>query len=347
MVAVRARASRSRARARAAATSGRWPPTAATSGRSPRCPGKEESPTGSRCGPRRRHLAARDAGSQPRGPAPPRCRRAPGTARARAAARCDRDRDGLSDARERRLGTSPLDRDSDDDGLSDGREVPRTHTSPRRRDSDRDGLPDGLELGVTRAIADPAGSVRGTDRRRFRPTAIRDTHTDPRRRDTDRDGSADGREDRNRNGRRDRGEPTRCASAADGFAGRGFGHARSSREPDRPASHGKDEDGTPTQPRTAAGMRKRVARKASPAAWNGWRASGHPDREPARRSAGPRRGGARPGHPGPGETLRGVEEGRGAHAHAREECPQRRGKEGCPHTEPHRRGQPPAGTWRL
>ncbi len=118
----------------------------------------------------------------------------------------DRDHDGLSDARERRLGTSPLDRDSDDDGLSDAREVLRTHTSPLRRDSDRDGLPDGLELGVTRRIADPPGIVRGTAKRRFRADADPRTHTNPRRRDTDHDGLSDGREDRNHNGRVDPGE---------------------------------------------------------------------------------------------------------------------------------------------
>ena len=118
----------------------------------------------------------------------------------------DRDRDGLSDTREQRLGTSPIDRDSDDDGIGDGVEVRITRTDPRRRDSDRDGLADGLELGIARGVADPAGSVRGSDRRRFRADADPHTRTDPRRRDSDRDGVADGREDRNHNGRRDPGE---------------------------------------------------------------------------------------------------------------------------------------------
>ena len=118
----------------------------------------------------------------------------------------DRDHDGLSDTRERKLGTSPLDRDTDDDGLSDGREVLRTHTSPLHRDTDGDGLPDGLELGVTRRIADPPGVVRGTRASRFRADADPRTHTSPVRRDTDRDGVSDGREDRNHNGRVDPGE---------------------------------------------------------------------------------------------------------------------------------------------
>lgn len=122
------------------------------------------------------------------------------------ASSADRDRDGLSAGRERARRTSDIDRDSDDDGLSDGAEVRRTHTDPHRRDSDRDGLPDGLERGVTRAVGDPPGPVRGTDRRRFDRDADPRTRTDPRRRDSDRDGLFDGREDANRNGRRDRGE---------------------------------------------------------------------------------------------------------------------------------------------
>jgi TolB protein len=118
----------------------------------------------------------------------------------------DTDRDGLTDARERRLGTSPLDRDSDDDGISDGAEVRRLHTDPRRRDTDRDGLTDGVETGARRPVTDPPGRVRGTDLRRFRADADPRTRTDARRRDTDGDGRADGVEDRNHNGRRDRGE---------------------------------------------------------------------------------------------------------------------------------------------
>lgn len=118
----------------------------------------------------------------------------------------DRDRDGLSAGAERARRTSDLDRDSDDDGLSDDREVRRTRTRPDVRDTDRDRLPDGLELGVRRPVADPPGLVRGTALRRFRADRDPRTRTDPRRRDSDRDGVADGREDRDANGRRDRGE---------------------------------------------------------------------------------------------------------------------------------------------
>lgn len=118
----------------------------------------------------------------------------------------DRDGDGLSAVRERALRTSDLDRDSDDDGLTDVREVRHTRTRPDRRDSDGDRVHDGTELGVRRPIADPPGRVRGTDCRRLVRDADPRTRTDARRRDSDRDGRADGREDRNRNGRVDRGE---------------------------------------------------------------------------------------------------------------------------------------------
>jgi hypothetical protein len=115
----------------------------------------------------------------------------------------DDDDDGLSDKAERRLGTSSRDVDSDDDGIRDGDEK---RTNPARADTDGDGLPDGLEAGVTKPVADPPGVVVGTDRARFRPDRDPRTRTLTRRRDTDRDGLPDRREDRNRNGRRDRGE---------------------------------------------------------------------------------------------------------------------------------------------
>lgn len=118
----------------------------------------------------------------------------------------DRDRDGLPTSREQRLRTSDLDRDSDDDGLSDGVEVRVRHTNPARRDTDRDGITDGVEAGVRKPVKDPAGRVAGTALGRFRRDADPRTRTNPLRRDTDRDGRSDGREDRNHNGRRDRGE---------------------------------------------------------------------------------------------------------------------------------------------
>ncbi len=58
----------------------------------------------------------------------------------------DTDGDGLTDAQEAVLGTSPTDADSDDDGLSDGIEVGTHGTNPLSADSDGDGMPDGFEV---------------------------------------------------------------------------------------------------------------------------------------------------------------------------------------------------------
>jgi hypothetical protein len=125
----------------------------------------------------------------------------------------DDDNDGLSDTTERRLGTSTTDADSDDDGLADGAE---TRTSPIRADSDGDGLPDGLEVGVTVPVSDPPGIAAGTDLRRFRPDRNPRTRTRPLRRDSDGDGLPDGAEDRNHDGRRNRGETDPLSRDSDG-----------------------------------------------------------------------------------------------------------------------------------
>ena len=115
----------------------------------------------------------------------------------------DDDNDGLPDRTELRRGTSTIDRDTDDDGIPDASE---RATNPRRADSDGDGILDGVERGVVVPVADPPGAATGTDLRRFRPDRDPKTRTSAVRADTDRDGIADGREDRNRNGRLDRGE---------------------------------------------------------------------------------------------------------------------------------------------
>ena len=108
----------------------------------------------------------------------------------------DDDNDGVPDELERRAGSSPTDIDTDDDGVADGAEQ---RTSPVRADSDRDGLPDGLEMGVTQPTP-------GTNLARFRPDRDPRTHTNAAKADSDHDGLGDGLEDRNHNGRRDRGE---------------------------------------------------------------------------------------------------------------------------------------------
>jgi hypothetical protein len=79
----------------------------------------------------------------------------------------DADEDGLTDAREVDVGTSPFDNDTDADGLADGTELGKYGTDPLDNDTDDDGLTDGRE----RALG-----------------------TDPRQRDTDGDGLADGLE---------------------------------------------------------------------------------------------------------------------------------------------------------
>ncbi|MFC7140172.1 hypothetical protein ACFQMA_10045 [Halosimplex aquaticum] len=78
----------------------------------------------------------------------------------------DSDGDGLEDGREWSIGTDPLDPDTDGDGVSDGKEV-RRGTSPRSIDADADGLTDEREL---------------------------DLGTDPFEHDTDGDGLGDWRE---------------------------------------------------------------------------------------------------------------------------------------------------------
>lgn len=57
----------------------------------------------------------------------------------------DTDEDGLSNSREKKLGTDPESWDSDNDGASDLREVDTLTTDPLNPDSDADGYPDGAE----------------------------------------------------------------------------------------------------------------------------------------------------------------------------------------------------------
>ena len=58
----------------------------------------------------------------------------------------DSDRDGLSDALERRLGLDPLRADTDGDNLSDAQEMITYGTDARKADTDGDGLNDAFEL---------------------------------------------------------------------------------------------------------------------------------------------------------------------------------------------------------
>jgi cell wall-associated NlpC family hydrolase len=58
----------------------------------------------------------------------------------------DTDRDGLSDALERRLGLDPTRADTDGDNLADGHELVSSDTDPHKGDSDGDRLGDAFEL---------------------------------------------------------------------------------------------------------------------------------------------------------------------------------------------------------
>jgi len=89
----------------------------------------------------------------------------------------DSDADGLTDEEEAKLGTNPLDPDTDHDGLGDFDEVRKYHTDPLNPDTDFDGLKDGAE--VFNYMTDPlnrdtdgGGVVDGHE--------VIEDHTDPR-----------------------------------------------------------------------------------------------------------------------------------------------------------------------
>ena len=144
------------------------------------------------------------------------------------ATREDRDGDGLSNKRERKLGTSSTQADSDGDGIDDGVEVSRK-LDPRSRDTDRDGIQDAREAQLartkgtdpTKADSDGDGLLDGAELAAGTPAYEADADkdnrggannaggrgddlsdfdeifrygTDPRRTDTDEDGKDDGEE---------------------------------------------------------------------------------------------------------------------------------------------------------
>ncbi len=88
----------------------------------------------------------------------------------------DTDGDGLGDAYENLIGTSPIKTDTDGDGLSDGDEVNTYHTDPTNTDSDGDGLSDGDEVNTYHTNpndfdSDDDGLTDGAE--------IKTTHTNP------------------------------------------------------------------------------------------------------------------------------------------------------------------------
>ncbi len=133
------------------------------------------------------------------------------------AAIADTDSDGLPDAVEARIQSSPTDADSDDDGLLDGLEsnyaldadndgVPNINDP----DSDGDRLFDGTEAGVA-----TAPSATDTAKNFFIADANPATRTLVLVADTDQGGMGDGSEDANRNGSVDTGETDPLIKADD------------------------------------------------------------------------------------------------------------------------------------
>ncbi len=103
----------------------------------------------------------------------------------------DSDGDGLSNEREKELGTDPNNPDSDGDGIVDGGEVDTTKTDPKNPDTDSDGLKDGDEVFThdtdpNNPDTDGDGLNDGDEVNKY--------HTDPKNPDTDGDGLNDGDE---------------------------------------------------------------------------------------------------------------------------------------------------------
>ncbi len=88
----------------------------------------------------------------------------------------DSDADGLSDAQEERLGTDPLDSDTDKDGVGDFQEFHVYDTDPLDSDTDKDGMSDGDEIKKGRNPLG-AGLLRNAfipcENNNYRPHALR------------------------------------------------------------------------------------------------------------------------------------------------------------------------------
>lgn len=103
----------------------------------------------------------------------------------------DSDNDGLTDQKEKQLGTDANDPDTDGDGLQDGAEVNEYNTDPLETDTDGDGLSDGEEVNSyqtdpTNEDTDGDGLTDGDE--------IKEYQTDPTSSDSDGDGLTDGEE---------------------------------------------------------------------------------------------------------------------------------------------------------
>ena len=161
----------------------------------------------------------------------------------------DLDGDGVPDAEEAVLGTSPNDADSDDDGVPDGVEWNLAcdgdldgASNAADADSDNDGLPDGLERGAGAPVA-------ATDLLAFNFFADLDpaSATSPLRADSDGDGQRDGLEDTNGNGRVDPGEGDPNSAASQSIVvdqdGDGLADVEETRLGSNPHDRDSDDDG--------------------------------------------------------------------------------------------------------
>ncbi|MFA5404053.1 MAG: OmpA family protein [Ignavibacteria bacterium] len=126
----------------------------------------------------------------------------------------DEDRDGLKTSYEERIGTDPLNPDTDGDGLKDGDEVLKYKTNPLKADTDEDGLTDYDEVmkystDPTKADTEGDGLKDGEEVTNYKTSPlnpdtdgdglsdyqeVKTTKTDPLKADTDGDGLNDGAE---------------------------------------------------------------------------------------------------------------------------------------------------------
>jgi cell wall-associated NlpC family hydrolase len=114
----------------------------------------------------------------------------------------DADGDGVTDAREKALGTAAGDADSDHDNLSDGFELMVLHTDPTKADTDGDGISDSMELATGTdpnkpdtdgdGVLDGSRDTTDTDVDGLTDALERLIGTDPNRADSDGDGFLDG-----------------------------------------------------------------------------------------------------------------------------------------------------------
>jgi outer membrane protein OmpA-like peptidoglycan-associated protein len=102
--------------------------------------------------------------------------------------KADKDNDGLGKCDEKKIGTDPLNSDTDGDGLNDGEEYLTHKTDPLKADTDGDGLGDGTEVKEIKTnalVVDTDGDGLGDGEE------VNNYKTDPLVVDTDKDGLSD------------------------------------------------------------------------------------------------------------------------------------------------------------